>query len=394
MRIEDEIREVLHSVARRVGHAPDAWDRLRMVQEGAQPIPAARRLAVILAAASIGLVGVGIAALAFRGTRSVPPAVGPSSDVGSSRTLDLHWAASASSFGIAARDGWAWVSGSGGASLVGSDESIRPLPFAQGPFGLDATPSATWAVGYDPEGGAYVARFESPTSEPDLSIPMGGFAPQSVVADEDSVWVFGDAPENEDDALGTLLRLDASTGTELARAQLGRLVTGMSQPVLLASSVDQSDIWIMVSDVQGGRVQSTSLIALDAQSLSRRATFALEGGSYVLAAHGGVWIQGDQGPVVVDPSSGDTTSIDVPDQHAVAFAQVPDGVWLVGGNSEEVRLFLVGVGGTGAPTGVQREIDVARQAAWGSADATYDDSGRVWLLYEDGHVQEVSVGVP
>src|SRR5207248_702671 len=103
--------------------------------------------------------------------------------------LDLGWDASESSSALSSLDGYAWEAGNQHSGLVASDGSITPLPLKQAPFGLASSSSATWAAGFEPGFGNYVARFPVGSAAPDLKIPMDLGINGNVVATGNAVWV-------------------------------------------------------------------------------------------------------------------------------------------------------------------------------------------------------------
>jgi hypothetical protein len=391
MKIERSLRETLTSVAERLSPAPDAWESVVRELDGDVHVSVARRAVIVGVAAVIALAGFGVAIAAFR--PAAPDATRAASQpVGSTSTLALSWPPDASSSSLAARDGFAWVSGTGGATLIGPEGVVGDLPFEQGPFGLSASSTGTWAAGFEPGTGSYVARFDPSSVGPNLTIPLGPFAAHSLLATNDSVFVFGQDAGEADGDLGTVVKFDAGTGSELATANLGSLVVGTTHPTVVASSQDAGELWILVANIAQGATVSTTLIELNADDLHEESTRNVQGGSDMVAAFGGVWLPGLDGPLRLDPSTGHATGVNVPDNRAIPVAATADGVWFMGGSDEQARLYFVPVNQDGVATGTIREVDVEREPIWGSVEATYDGSGRIWMLYEDGHVQDVVVG--
>ncbi len=395
MKIEDELREALRRGADSAAPSSDAWDRIELRRREPDQPSAQRRLGIMLAAAAIAIGGTVVAVEAFdRGDASVPrksPATSLA-PFGSVQTFDLRWEPSEASYDIASRDGYAWVSGYHHLTLFGPTDAQSSAAFKQGPFGLSSSSSATWAVGFEPGTGSYAARFPLGTAEPDLMVPIGDdLSVHGVVATDAAVWVFADQRGNVDGNLGTLIRLDPTTGTIVEKLVLSDALPASvgNDPIVYATSGDEDALWILTAEIGGGELGKMSLVRLDASTYQTR---IYDPGlvSALVAGGGAVWLPAEHGAIRLDPDTGRTTRIDVPSAHPWPFAAAGDSAWFLGGTPTEVELIRVDVDEEGIHVGM--DVAVPRRSDWGSVDATYDGAGAVWLLYEGGPLQKVSVG--
>jgi streptogramin lyase len=316
----------------------------------------------------------------------------PSTAIGSVQTIDLGWDSSESSTALASLQGFAWVSGYRHSSLIDQAGESTPLPFKQGPFSLSSSASATWATGYEPGSGDYVARFQPGSAVPDLmTVPIGDLGLPQVVATNTALWVFGDDRQTDDGSLGTLLRLDPNTGAVVKKVRLDTIApTGLEHAIVYATSADDQAVWIVMAELRNEELGTISLVRLDA-STYETTTYDPGRVAALVAGDGAVWLPGEHGPVRLDPVTGQTLPLDIPDEGAVPFAASKDAVWFLGGSSTTVELFRLDLI-NGEPAGVGLDLTVDRGRLWGFVTASFDDAGSVWLLYESGPLQEVQVG--
>jgi hypothetical protein len=211
-----------------------------------------------------------------------------------------------------------------------------------------------------------------------------------VVATDLAVWVFAYGG-TEDGSLGTLLRLDPATGNTVKTMVLNDVVpaTVGHDPIVYATSADEDALWILTAEVAGGELGKITLVRLDASSYQTRvfdpgrvAAFAVGGGA--------IWLPAAHGAIRLDQESGNETRVEVPGAHPWPFAVSGDSAWFVAGTATEIELVRLDVDGEGIKVGL--DVPVPRQSSWGSVDASYDGDGSVWLLYETGRLQKVSVG--
>jgi hypothetical protein len=394
MKIEDDLRDALARASTSANPSADAWERVeRRSSEPLQP-STGKRIVVALVAALIGLGGVVVATRAFDGgganvQQSPVTSHGP---IGSVETFDIGWDASESSSAISSLDGYAWEAGNQHSALVAPSGELTPLPFKQAPFGLASSSSATWAAGFEPGFGDYVARFPAGSSVPDLTIPMAFGVNGDVVATDNAVWIFGYDHGGDDGKLGSVVRLDPNTGTVLKKLALNSLLPPdiSTDSLLYATSGDDAGLWLLIAEIRNGELGQISLLRVDATTYE---TKAYDPGdvSKLLAGDGAVWLPGQHGPVRLDPSTGGTTELDIPDRGAYPFAVSQDAVWFLGGSATRIELFRLDLV-NGQPAGVGLHVSVDRKSSWGSVDASFDGAGSVWLLYESGPLQEVQVG--
>jgi hypothetical protein len=395
MKIEDDLREALQRGADSAAPSADAWDRIDRRRRGPDQPSTQRRLGVILVAAAIAVGGIVLAIEAFdRGNTSVPQE-GPDASVepiGSVKTFDLGWDASEASNDIASRDGYAWVSGYHHLTLFGPNGAQSSADFKQGPFGLSSSSSATWAAGFEPGTGSYIARFPLGSALPNLLTPIADdLSLPTVVATDAAVWVFVYQRGGEDGNLGTLMRLDPDTGTIVKKLVLRDALPASvgNDPIVYAKSADEDALWILTAETAGGELGKISLVRLDASTYETRVYDPGRVSAFV-AGGGVVWLPAEHGAIRLDPDTGNTTSVDLPGAHPWPFAVTGDSTWFLGGTATEVELIRVDGDAEGIHVGL--EMPVPRHSGWGSVDASYDGAGTVWLLYESGPLQEVSVG--
>jgi hypothetical protein len=398
MKIEDELREALRVAADTARPSMDAWERIENRRRGLAPISLRRRMGVALLAAIIGLAGVLFVVRAFdRGDGQVPRESPSSSDrIGTVRTIDLGWDRSVSSTAISARDGYALVSGTQHTPtlMIGPNGERSTLPFEQGPDDLTSTSSAIWAVGYQLGTGSYVARFAPGNPVPNLMIPMANRGLDSLLATDTAIWVFGYDDAAGRAGLGTLLQLDPTSGSIVKELTLDDLIPGPAgaNRIRFGSSADDTAVWMLIAEPHNGLLGPITLVRMDTSTYDIT-TYDPGSASELLAANGVVWLPAENGPIRLDPETGRKTPLPVPDPNAVPFAATPDAVWCWAGTPRNVQLFRMDFEG-GEPTAVGLRVDVRRQPDWGSVDVVYDGAGKVWLLYEGGPLQEVTVGTP
>jgi hypothetical protein len=395
MKIEDDLREALQRGAGSAAPSSDAWDRIdRRRRERDQP-STQRRLGIILVAAAVAVGGIGVAIKAFdRDDASVLQSPAASVEpIGSVHTFNLGWdPSSEASYGIASRDGFAWVSGYHHLTLFGPNGAQSAADFKQGPFSLSSSSSATWAAGFEPGTGSYVTRFPLGSAVPDLTVPIpDDLSVSDVEATDADVWVFTYQRSGADGNLGTLLRVDPATG-EMVKSVVLRDALPASvgnDPMVYATSADEGALWILTAEVVGGNLGKITLVRLDA---STYATRVYDPGrvSAVVAGGGAVWLPAEHGAIRLDPDTGKTTVVDVPATNSSPFAASGSTAWYLGGTATQVDLVRLDVDGEGIHVGM--DLQVQRRSAWGSVNASYDGAGTVWLLYESGPLQEVSVG--
>jgi hypothetical protein len=394
MKIEDDLKAALARAATSANPSADAWERIeRRSNEPHQP-STGKRIVVALVAALIGLGGVALATRAFdRGgasnTQHSP--VASHAPVGSVEPFDLGWDASESSSALSSLDGYAWEAGNQHSALVDQAGGLTPLPFKQGPFSLASSSSETWATGFEPGTGNYVARFQPGNAVPDLTVQIGDLGLPQVVATDTAIWVFGYERGTDDGGLGTLLRLDPNTGAVVKKVPLSSIApTNLDHAIVYATSADDQAVWILMAELRSGELGTISLVRLDASTY--KATAYDPGRVAALVAGGGaVWLPGEHGPVRLDPATGKLTPLDIPDEGAYPFAASQDAVWFLGGTATRVELFRLDLV-NGEPAGVGLHLSVDRDRLWGSVDASFDGAGSVWLLYESGPLQQVQVG--
>src|SRR3954471_2794168 len=394
MKIERDLREALERASRSATPSSDAWDRIERRRRDPDQSSTQRRLGIILVAAAIAVSGLAVAIKAFdQGGASLPhDTPEPLAPIGSVQTFDLGWDPSESSNAITSNDGYAWVAGNQTTTLVGSDGTITPIPFEQGPFGLSASSSGAWAVGFEPGSGSYVAHMGMVNPTPGLiQLLPDDLSVSSVVATDDAVWVFGGRRDQTDGTLGTLLRVDPNSFAIVNRIELNRVMPSAvgTDPIVYATSADEDALWILTAEVAGGQVGKITLVRLDA---STYATRVYDPGrvSAVVAGGGAVWLPAEHGAVRLDPDTGKTTRVEVPGVQPSPFAATDGSAWYVGGTPTQVDLLRLDVDGEGIHVGL--DVPVPRHSGWGSVAATYDGAGTVWLLYENGRLQKVSVG--
>jgi hypothetical protein len=395
MKIEDELKDALARAATSANSSPDAWERIERRSGGPHEPSTGKRIVVALVAALIGLGGVAVATRAFdRGgasnTQQSPVAShGP---IGSVQTFNLGWDASESSSALSSLDGYAWEAGNQHSAMVASSGELTPLPFKQAPFGLASSSSATWAVGYDPRSGDYAARFPAGSAVPDLTIPMDFGVNGEVVATDNAVWVLGYDHGGGDGKLGSVVRLDPNTGKVVKRLALNSILpAGIStDSILYATSGDDAALWLLIAELRNGELGQISLVRLDAATYETKASDAGRV-SKLVAGDGAVWLPGEHGPVRLDPATGSSTQLAIPDEGAYPFAASQDAVWFLGGSASTIELFRLDLV-NGEPAGVGLHVSVDRKPSWGSVDASFDGAGSIWLLYESGPLQEVQVG--
>lgn len=392
MKIEDELREALQRVGRSTTPPPSAWGDIETRLRPHQQSDITRRLTAGLVAAVVAFVGVGVALHAFNRSTPMPPGTTPTSSplIGSVQMYELDWGPQESASAIAALGGYAWTAGNQTSTLVGPGGSRTAIDLQQGPFSLSASSSSVWAAGFEPGIGNYVSRFPVGSPVPDLTVPLHTASLPSVLATDADVWVF--VHEQGDDNLGTLLRLDPTNGSLVESLTLSQVLPpglGVNQ-IVLASSADDEAVWMLVADISGGQLGHVSLVRLDART---HATDVFDPGraSSLIVGAGSVWLPGENGPVRLDPRTGERSALDVGDQRAAPFAVTSDAVWLIGGSATEVWLYRLDLV-NGQPTTVGLALHVPRDRLWGSVGAVYDGAGSVWLLYETGHLQRVTVG--
>src|SRR4051794_30080467 len=223
MKIEDDLKDALARASASADPSGDAWERIeRGSREPHQP-STGKRIVVALVAAAIGLGGVVVATRAFdRGEASniKQSPVASHGPIGSVETFDVGWDASESSNALASLQGFAWVSGNQHSSLIDPAGGATPLPFQQGPFGLSSSSTAVWAAGNERDSGNYVARFEPGSAEPDLKVSIENLSLPQVIATDTAIWVTGYEPGSDLMNLGTLIRLDPSSGDVVKRMDL------------------------------------------------------------------------------------------------------------------------------------------------------------------------------
>ena len=394
MKIEDELRDALQRGADSAAPSADAWDRIEHRRREPNRPSVQQRLGVIVVAAAIAVSGIVVAIKAFDRGDSVPQKSPAASlaPIGSVQTIDLGWDSSEASYGIASRDGYAWASGYHHLTVIGPSDEQTPADFKQGPFGLSSSSTATWTAGFEPGTGSYVARFPLVSAVPDLITPIADdLSVNGVVATDAAVWVFAYQRGGHDGNLGTLIRLDPDTGNVLKRMGLQEtLPPGVgNDPIVYATSADDDALWILTAELAGGELGRITLVRLDA---STYATHIYDPGrvSTFVVGSGAVWLPAEHGAIRLDPDTGNTTSVDLPAAHPWPFAVSGDSAWFLGGTATEVHVIRVDGDAEGIHVGM--EVAVPRQSGWGSVDASYDGAGTVWLLYESGPLQEVSVG--
>lgn len=395
MKIEDELRDALQRAAGSATPPSDAWDRIDRRRRGLEQPSVQRRLGIVLVAAAIAVGGIVVAIEAFDRVGSPVPQkspVSPPEPIGLVQTFDLGWDASEASNDMASRDGYAWVSGYHHLTLFGPNGAQSSAPFKQGPFGLSSSSSAIWAAGFEPGTGSYVARFPLGSAVPDLRIPIADdLSVSTVVATDAAVWVFGHQRAGEDGNLGTLLRIDPTRGTIVKKLVLkDALPTSVGDnPIVYARSADDDALWILTAEIAEGELGKVALVRLDASTYE---TSIYDPGrvAAVVAGGGAVWLPAEHGAVRLDPETGDTTQVAVPGAHPWPFAATGDSAWFLGGDATEVELVRLDVSSDGIHIGL--DVKVPRHSGWGSVDASYDGAGAVWLLYESGPLQKVTVG--
>jgi hypothetical protein len=394
MKIEDDLREALERASRSATPSSDAWDSIDRRRRDPDQSSTQRRLGIILVAAAIAVSGLAVAIKAFdQGGASLPhDTPEPLAPIGSVQTFDLGWDPSESSNAITSNDGYAWVAGNQTTTLVGSDGTMTPIPFEQGPFGLSASSSGAWAVGFEPGSGSYVAHMGVGSANPGLIQPLpNDLSVSSVVATDKAVWVFGGRRDQTDGTLGTLLRVDPNSFAIVKRIELnGAMPSAVgTDPIVYATSADGDALWILTAEVAGGELGKITLVRLDA---STYATRVYDPGrvSAVVAGGGAVWLPAEHGVIRLDPATGNTTHVEVPTAHPWPFAATDNSAWYLGGTATQVDLVRLDVDGERVQIGM--ELHVSRQSEWGSVAASYDGAGTVWLLYENGRLQKVSVG--
>jgi hypothetical protein len=395
MKIENDLREALQRAADSAAPSSDAWDEIDRRRREPDQASAQRRLGVVLVAAAIAIGGIVVAVEAFdRGDASVSqtsPAAS-SAPIGSVQTIDLGWDSSEASYGIASRDGYAWVSGYHHLTLFGPDGDQSPADFKQGPFGLSSSSTATWAAGFEPGTGSYVARFPLGSAVPDLVTPIpDDLSVHGVVATDAAVWVFAYQRGGEDGNLGTLIQVDPDTGQMIKSVGLKETLPNSvgNDPLVYATSADDDALWVLTAEIAGGELGKITLARLDASTYATRIYDPGRVSAFV-AGSGAVWLPAEHGAIRLDPNTGDTTSVDLPGAHPWPFAVTGDSAWFLGGTATESELIRVDAGGEGIHVGL--EVPVPRHSGWGSVEASYDGAGTVWLLYESGPLQRVSVG--
>jgi hypothetical protein len=389
MKIEDELRRTLRQAAQTAAPSPDAWDRI----EQRRPT-AARQLLVIAVAFAIGTLGVVVALRSFDGHGRAMPDRSPASSapVGTVRMIELDWGPTESASGIAALGGYAWTAGNQSSALIGLDGTVTPLPFTQAPFSISSSSLATWAAGYEPEmrDHDYVARFPVGSASPDLLVPLHDIGLSQVVASDSATWVLG-YPESSD-SLGTLLQLDPTSGDVVQREALSVLLppTLGANPIVYATSADDRALWILVADVKEGTLGRLTLARLDLTT-GHVETFDPGSISAFVAGDDSAWLPGPDGPVRLDASTGRTEPISALSGRSalVPFAVAPAAVWFIGGNATEVQLVRLDIQEESAHVGLELTVD--RKSGWGSVEAAYDGNGSVWLLYETGELQQITV---
>jgi hypothetical protein len=386
---DDDIREALGQAARSAAPSPDAWEQMQ--QRHVRGRRGWRRLATASVAAIVAVGALAYVVSAFDGERvAITPSVPAPGHVD---VFDLGWNTNEAATAIAAAGGYAVTAGWHTTSLVGTDGAITPVTYRQGPRGLAATPQDIWATGFEPDSGSYVSRLPIGSASPDLTIPLDSVGPgrlsgSSIVASETAVWVFGNDKGGDDGYLGTAIQIDPASGRIVHTLNLDAVVGGPFN-VLYAESADKDALWLVVARITAGELQKVMLVRIDPTTYVAQ-TYHPGFVAAVVGADGSAWLYSSNGPVRLDPTTGDTRPVPVPDQHAVPIAAAGDNVWFLGGSPIEVRLFRVTVDGDRAV--LADEFDVTRNRLWGSVLSAYDPSaGAMWLLYENGVLHRVQV---
>jgi len=272
--------------------------------------------------------------------------------------------------------------------MIGPDGQETTMPYSQGPFDVAASSSGLWATGYTREEGGFIARFPVGSAEPNLTVPMSGYVP-TVLATDTAVWAIGD--RTEDEPLGTLFKLDHTDGSIDDELPLDDVVPspGEGYPVLYDAAADDEAVWLLVAASHEGETGPSDLVRLDATTFETT-TYDPGEAVYVILANGAAWLPGEHGPIRVDQETGVITHLDGPDGYAVPIGATTDAIWFQSGTSREVVLSRVDLV-EGQPSGVGRELSVEREPGWGSMDAVYE-GGTIWLMYEYGRIQKVTVG--
>jgi hypothetical protein len=299
--------------------------------------------------------------------------------------------------GRAIAAGGGTVSASVGTSLVGVDPAdghLSRLPFAQAPTDITYAGGSLWAAGFEKSVGSVVKRIDPTTGTVQGQIPfLTGTGVSLIVGDDEGVWVV----VAEKPGSFSLARIDLATNTVVAETPLpGPSASAPSGAYrdIRDVSLGEGFVWVLawdlvVNDGQDPRVVDSVLLKIDplTNQLTDEISFDPAAVSIVAGA-GAVWgALGNDGVARFDITSGITEHLDVPGVfEGIAFAE--GFVWAVQASAGNVidiasldpstgsvvtSVTLESIGGTSVPV-----------------DAAFDAStNHIWVLSEDGHIEEV-----
>lgn len=290
---------------------------------------------------------------------------------------------------IASLDGAAWVGTT--KTFVRIDAGFPPvaLSMRQAPDALVAVPgNGIWIGGFEPGTGAYVARISGSEVSPDIVVPLPPDTSVALLAaSPTAVWALVQSTKVQE--TGTLYRIDPATGAIKDRFPLSdvQVINPQAVPYVYDMSADDSSVYLTVADWLRGQGRTTNyrIVRIDAASGAAVATFAAPT-TQLVAAYGSVWTEDDQGAIRLSADLSNPQHLALPTQ-TYPFGYGSGRVWYVETSNRNTRIVAVNA----ADNQLVTDISVPSQTGWGSVQASYDGAGNVWLLYENGHVQEIAV---
>jgi hypothetical protein len=326
--------------------APDLWPDIRARRHRSQEPTRARRLLIAAVALPLAASGVAVAALAFFGEPSVPPAA-PGSEPKLRARVAEHVPVGPFPAAVAAGEGVVWVAVNDPRRgerwfLARIDPSTNTVAAEVDVFEASEVAvgeDAVWASGRDRRAGQVLSGLDLRTGEVIARIPLGCSRCHldQIVAGPDAIWM---TVANVDEPTGEVVKVDPSTNLIVAR------IAVEGDPRDLA--VGEGGVWVYaLTHFSGGAVFGGTIYRIDAAT-GRLAAELLPGevppnaGIHtppVLAAgHGYVWTSryvGDDVEIVrIDPRTNAVLGTGIRGTAFYPFSTEAGRVWFRSGHED------------------------------------------------------------